>query len=187
MRHTGWWPDYQLRFFRKGVVSWSEQIHAQPIIADNATTAKLAADETIALLHHNYANTHDYIARLNRYTDIEAEQKKPQVATDFSISHSSLLRDFADDFFRRLFAFQGYKDGVRGFYLSVMQAAYQMTVKMKLFDLLGNQDKADVSDTKQLVQDLRHFRKELNYWIHDLELQESHGLARWWIKLKRKL
>lgn len=187
MQHTGWWPDYQLRFFRKGVVSWSEQIHAQPLLAKNATTTKLPADEMNALIHHNYANTHDYIARLNRYTDIEALQKKAQSAPDFSISHSSLLHDFADDLFRRLFALQGYRDGVRGFYLSIMQAAYQMTVKMKLFDLLGNQSKTDVSDTKRFLQDLRHFQKELNYWIHDLEVQESRGVHKWWIKLKRKL
>src|SRR5260370_19769528 len=27
---TGWWPDYQIRFFRKGKVTWSDVIHSKP-------------------------------------------------------------------------------------------------------------------------------------------------------------
>src|SRR3990167_10491448 len=27
IKHSGWWPDFQIRFFRKGKVSWDDQIH----------------------------------------------------------------------------------------------------------------------------------------------------------------
>ena len=31
LRHARWWPDYNIRFFRKGKVSWDEVIHAVPM------------------------------------------------------------------------------------------------------------------------------------------------------------
>lgn len=186
MRHTGWWPDYQLRFFRRGRVSWSKQIHARPLLAAGTKTQKLPAEEGLALIHHNYNSTSDYLSRFARYTDIEAEQKLT-VEPKAQFSSSGLLKDFADDFLRRLFAEQGYRDGVRGFYLSVMQAAYQMTVKMKMFDLMGNSAAADQSNPKQLLLDLRSFQKELNYWINEAQLQGATGIRKWWFRLKRKI
>lgn len=186
MQHTGWWPDYQLRFFPRGIVSWSKQIHAKPIIADDVKVEFLEAEPSYALLHHNYANTHDYLDRFNRYTDIEAEQKLEN-ATEFAISPSTLLQAFSGDLMRRLFSERGYKDGVRGLYLSVMQAAYQMTVQMKLFDLLGNKEQLEKQQTKELIGDLRRFQKELHYWINDMRAHESRGLLRLIARLRRKI
>ncbi len=186
MQHTGWWPDYQLRFFKKGLVSWGTQIHSPATIKKGCKIEYLAPSEELAILHHNYKNTKDYINRLDRYTDIEAEQKQALVQNDFVISNSSLLRVFSDDWFRRFFAQEGYKDGVRGFYLSLMQAIYQMTVQMKIFDQLDNQQKLEKNDQTELLKNLRHFQKELNYWVKDLEIKEKNGLIRLLAILKRK-
>ncbi len=186
MKHTGWWPDYQLRFFKKGLVSWGSKIHAKPLIADGHQSNALEAKEDWAILHHNYQDTKDYLLRFDRYTDIEAEQKKAEIGDKFSISQTTLLKVFSDDWLRRYFAQEGYKDGVRGFYLSLMQAAYQMTVQMKIFDRLSNHEKLELDNQKNLIKDWRHFQKELNYWISDLELKEKKGLNRFWFSLKRK-
>jgi glycosyltransferase involved in cell wall biosynthesis len=186
MQHTGCWPDYQLRFFRNGLVSWPKEIHSQPIIKNNLKPLFLAAKEDLAILHYNYENTQAYLERFNRYTDIEAEQQLAKEGDSFSISSSSLLKKFSDDWLRRFFAKDGHQDGVRGFYLSTMQAAYQMTVQMKMFDLLKNQTKFEKNDQQTLVKDLRHFQKELNYWINDLEIKENNGLKRFYAILKRK-
>jgi len=187
MQHTGWWPDYQLRFFKKGLVSWGEKIHSQAIIKNDCKVEFLEAKEEWAILHHNYKDTKDYINRLDRYTDIEAEQRLPLVKDNFTISSSSLLKAFSDDWLRRFFAQDGYKDGVRGFYLSLMQAIYQMTVQMKIFDQLDNQKKLEKDDQFELLKNLRHFQKELNYWVRDLEIKEKTGLQKLVAILKRKL
>lgn len=183
MKHTGWWPDHQLRFFKNGLVSWPEKIHSEPIIKDDFEPNHLEAKEELAILHYNYNNSREYIDRLNRYTDIEAEQK---MTSSFSISSSSLLKNFSDDLFRRFFAENGYKDGVRGFYLSIMQAAYQMTVQMKIFDKLGDKKELEKNNQEKLIKDLRHFQKDLNYWINDLEIKEKTGLNRFIAIIKRK-
>lgn len=186
IKHTGWWPDYQLRFFKNGLVSWSKKIHAQPIIKDGYKANFLEAKEELAILHHNYKNIKDYLSRFDRYTDIEAEQRVEKMDENFSISASSLLKTFSDDWFRRLFDQEGYKDGTRGFYLSTMQAAYQMTVQMKIFDRLGNQENLEKKDQKAFLNDLHRFQRELNYWINNLEAKEKTGLAKFYCILKRK-
>ncbi|AKM81440.1 MAG: Glycosyl transferase family 2 [Candidatus Pacebacteria bacterium GW2011_GWF2_38_9] len=187
MQNTGWWPDYQLRFFKNGLVSWGTKIHAKPEIKAGSRVVILEAKEDLAILHHNYKDTKDYLARFDRYTDIEAEQKAEELKDNFSISQSGMLKAFSDDWFRRFFDKQGYKDGVRGFYLSLMQAAYQMTTQMKTFDLLGNKNSLEKDSRQLLIKDLRHFQKELNYWINDMEIKEKNGLTKLVIVLKRKL
>ncbi|MBU1033795.1 glycosyltransferase family 2 protein [Patescibacteria group bacterium] len=187
MQNTGWWPDYQLRFFKNGLVSWGTKIHAKPEIKAGSRVVILEAKEELAILHHNYKDTKDYLARFDRYTDIEAEQKAEELKDNFSISQSGMLKAFSDDWFRRFFDKQGYKDGVRGFYLSLMQAAYQMTTQMKTFDLLGNKNNLEKDNRQLLIKDLRHFQKELNYWINDMEIKEKNGLTKLVIVLKRKL
>jgi len=186
MAHTGWWPDYQLRFFKNGLVTWGKEIHGSAIIKDGSKAEFLEAKAEWAILHHNYKDTQEYLERLNRYTDIEAEQKLIKDGDNFSISSSSLLKVFSDDWLRRFFALDGYKDGTRGFYLSMMQAAYQMTVQMKIFDKLNNQEKFEKNNQQILLKDLRHFQKDLNYWINDLESKEKRGLNKWFFILRKK-
>lgn len=187
MKHTGWWPDYQLRFFKNGLVSWGNKIHSEAQITDGYKASVLEAKEELAILHHNYKDTKDYLLRFDRYTDIEAEQKVAEIAGQFSISQNTLLQVFSDDWLRRYFAKEGYKDGVRGFYLSLMQAVYQMTVQMKIFDHFDNQKSLEKDNQRNLIKGLRCFQKELNYWIRDVEIKQSKGFARIWMILKRKL
>lgn len=187
MQHTGWWPDYQLRFFKKGLVTWSDTIHSRPLINGKNQTEFLEARGDLAILHHNYQDTRDYLARFDRYTDIEAIQKSEVVGNDFIISNSTLLQSFSDDFLRRFFQKEGYLDGARGFYLSIMQAAYQMTVQMKIFDLLGNKADLEKNHQDRLANDLHRFKKDLNYWIGDFEINQKNGIAKLFAIIRRKL
>lgn len=191
MAHTGWWPDYQLRFFRNGAVSWQEQIHSQPLLHDKPLHKQkqflefLPSVTALALIHHNYNGVSDYLSRLNRYTDIEAtQQPKPE---GLEISSNSLLASFKDDWFRRFFAKQGYLDGPRGFYLSLMQAIYQMTTQMKLWGRLDYANQHQRQDPTSLVRDLRLFEKELHYWVSDIEIQQAKQPKKALLQLKRKL
>jgi glycosyltransferase involved in cell wall biosynthesis len=57
VRYTNWWPDYQLRFFPKGSVRWSDKVHTLP-------TASIEIDyleptEANAIIHHNYSSVTD--------------------------------------------------------------------------------------------------------------------------------
>ena len=73
---AGWWPDYQLRLFKKGAVVWSDKIHSVPKTKGN--TDKLAPREDYAILHYNYQTVEQFIERLNRYTSHEARQRQEE-------------------------------------------------------------------------------------------------------------
>ena len=71
MAHTAWWPDYQLRFFRNGMITWGEKIHAQPLYKGELIKkdkldifknkiAILEKNENLAIIHHNYSDLNEY-------------------------------------------------------------------------------------------------------------------------------
>jgi (heptosyl)LPS beta-1,4-glucosyltransferase len=188
MQHTAWWPDYQLRFFKKGVITWSEEIHAQPLLngkeVKRENVAILENKEDLAIIHHNYDSVKEYLERFNRYTDIEAEQKKTE---NFSISATALFKTFKDDLFTRFFKREGYKDGAHGLYLSIAQGLYQMTTQMKIWGSFNNDSQLEKTSQEELINTFKEFQKELDFWIKDLEIKEKKGLAKIWAQLKRKI
>ena len=52
LKHSRWWPDYNIRLFKKGAVSWNEVIHAAPMTVGKGI--EVEADEDLAIIHHHY-------------------------------------------------------------------------------------------------------------------------------------
>ena len=52
VRHARWWPDYNIRFFKKGCVQWSDEIHLPPQTKGQGWD--LPPQEEYALIHHHY-------------------------------------------------------------------------------------------------------------------------------------
>src|SRR5258708_5586692 len=70
MEKTGWWPDYQLRFFKRGQAEWTDKVHTPPIT--HGKVVQLPAKDELAIIHHNYQTVAQYVERLNRYTTVQA-------------------------------------------------------------------------------------------------------------------
>lgn len=177
---TGWWPDYQLRLFRKDHVEWSDQIHSVPIT--RGEVKELPAREDSALLHHNYQSVEQFVDRLNRYTSVQSKQATDKKVT---ITASSLLEAFQDDFLRRFFQNKGIEEGVHGAALSLLQSFYQTVVQMKTWEKQGFAQPS--LDPRDSLATLQKFRKELAYWISDWQVHHTTGLANLWWRLRRKL
>jgi len=175
MRHTGWWPDYHRRFFKKGKLTWDEKIHSIP--KTKGKVGSLPAEEKLALRHENIVTVKDYIDRLNHYTSIEAKQ---------NISDSNAkdaYQSFFDDFLRRYFAQQGYLDYQHGAYLSLVQSFYQFLTSMKQWEKHGKSNRQ-----VELEPVLRRFSRDLKYWLADKHINESHNfLEKWYWQVRRKL
>jgi hypothetical protein len=70
-----WWPDYQLRFFRRGTVSFRDvRLHEPPPAASGARVRWMPLAREAALVHFNYTTVSDFVERLNRYTNVEAQR-----------------------------------------------------------------------------------------------------------------
>src|SRR3989344_5243345 len=156
IKHTGWWPDYQIRFFKKGAVSWSNKIHGVPITKGKGTD--LDPIEKLSIIHYNYQSIEQYLNRLNRYTSIFAKEL-------FLENQRFLLRDLFEkpsrEFVNRFFVGEGFKDGVHGLALSFLQSFSELITYLKLWELEKfREEKISLLDTDKYLgkeYELKHF------------------------------
>ncbi len=165
IKHTRFWPDYNIRFFKKGMVSWNEVIHAVPM------TQGLGADipdkEEYALVHHNYEGVDQFIERMNRYTKVQSEEL---MKNGYVFAWRDLITKPLNEFLSRYFAGEGYKDGIHGLAISLLQALSELTLYSKVWQKQGFKEgeikKKDVSaEFDKGIRDLKWWmRKKLSFW-----------------------
>lgn len=188
IKHAHWWPDYQLRLFQKGSVTWSDEIHSIPITTGEV--AELPAQENLSLIHHNYQTIHQFIERLNRYTEITAKNKTsispPSSANLINSSGLVSLKTFFNEFLSRFFADEGYRDHEHGLSLSLLQAFYELVVKLKAWEKTGFEHHE--TSFNLWLKDLRNFQTDLNFWIADYRVKYAGNfLTKAFWRLRRKL
>ncbi len=123
VEHSRWWPDYQVRLFKKESVTWPTKIHQQPTI--EGTVYELSPKEQNAILHHNYDSIDDFITRMMRYSKIEAHEKIEK-KSEYHLKEAT--QTAVSEFVSRYFAGEGYKDGMLGFMLAILQLFYSFLV-----------------------------------------------------------
>lgn len=129
IRHTNWWPDRQIRFFKKGRVSWDARIHSYPKVEGNLLN--LSAKEEFAIEHYGYHTISEFIERQNRYSGIEAANRleKGEKFSWFNFFWWP-IREFLVRYIKHL----GFLDGFYGFALSYLMAIYKITVQIKMWE-----------------------------------------------------
>lgn len=163
IRHSRWWPDYQVRLFKKDKVTWPKIIHRQPKVTGSCYTVE--AREELALLHHNYQNIDEYLSKFRRYAKYEA---KEIYDSKMDLTFSNAIKKALNEFISRYFAGEGYKDGSQGLVLAFLQMFYYLIVyfyylEMKKFKIEGE------------IKEEEFFRKGLKetlYWKKKKNLLE---------------
>ncbi len=114
MRHSGWFPDYVLRLFRRDKAYFSSDVVHERVICD-APVERLSE----ALIHHPVLRLEDALSRMDRYSTAGAER----------IVASGRKVWFVTGIFRGYWAFVrtyilqlGFLDGREGFLLAVANA-----------------------------------------------------------------
>lgn len=130
IKHTNFWPDRQIRFFKKGRVRFSSVIHSYPKVLGKVLD--LEAKEELSIQHYPYRNVEEYLQRIKRYSDIESKNRY-NLGERFSIFNLFYLPLY--DFIRRYIKHMGFLDGWRGLVLSILQAYYYILVEIKIFKL----------------------------------------------------
>jgi glycosyltransferase involved in cell wall biosynthesis len=68
MRSSGWYPDHQIRLFRKGCVEWSAGHHRPPrVTSGNDRLMRLDPPDCLHIHHANYASLAEFVERQTRY------------------------------------------------------------------------------------------------------------------------
>lgn len=132
MEHSRWWPDYLVRFFKKGKVEFSKEIHIPP--QTKGKGIKLEVTEENALIHYNFQTISQYLERLDRYTDI---QTGILLKNGYQFAWGDLITKPAGEFLSRFFAGEGYKDGIHGLALALLQAFSELVLYLKMWEKQG--------------------------------------------------
>lgn len=155
IEHSRWWPDYLVRFFKKGKVKFSDKIHLPPRAMGEGK--KLAMAEENALIHHNFQSVSQYLERLNRYSDIQANE----LARDgYKFVWQDILVRPSHEFFSRFFAGEGYQDGLHGLALALLQAFSELAVYLKVWE----QNKFKAEKIEEYDGVVREIVNDLLFW-----------------------
>ena len=176
MQHSGWWPDYQVRLFKKSAVRWSGKIHEQPTVSGKVQD--FSANPDIAISHSNYNSFTEYFEKFQRYTDSEAMS-----LVETSVSADTILTTFFEEFFRRYYAQLGWKDGLHGTSLTFLQSFYQITVQLKMWEKTGFNKQTTAISSGVIWKILSDWR----YWEADRQMRLNTGFSRFYWRLRKKL
>ena len=180
MKHTGWWPDYNIRFFKKGCVLWNEVIHAVPITS--GIGVDLPAERDLAIVHNHYSSIEEYITKMNRYTTVQARLLRKE---GVKFSWKQLLSKPTSQFLTRFFAQEGYKDGLHGLSLSLLQAFSELVLYLKLWQK-GKFERRQIS-LEQVETELKRNKKQIVWWLFEEKIKKSPFFTKLWLKVQRKL
>ena len=114
MRHSGWFPDYVLRLFRRGKARFSDDLVHERVVCVG-TVARL----TEHLAHHSVTRLEQAISRVDRYSTAGAEML---IASGRRVSFARGITHGIWSFFRAYVLRLGFLDGHAGFLLAVANA-----------------------------------------------------------------
>lgn len=131
MRYGGWYPDRQIRLFKRGVGRFKEvPLHEHIELCKDARVGLLSAD----LKHYTYPGIGHFIRKADQYTTIEAEtlvmSNRAPKALALSLLFAVPLK-FAEVYVWK----QGWRDGLHGFVGATMMAFRVFMRHVKIWEM----------------------------------------------------
>lgn len=127
IRHCGWWPDYSLRLYRKGIGRFLDRFVHESVVV-NGPTGKLKSP----MVHKTYRDVSDYLGRMQRYSTLAAKEMLNQ-GRNVGITDVLLRPPFT--FFKMFVLQRGFLDGTSGVILSILSASYTLAKYAKLWEM----------------------------------------------------
>lgn len=171
IQHSLWWPDYQLRLFKRGKGRFENASVHKPIKVDGEI-----GQLNESLIHENYQTISQYLYKMDKiYTEVEASRI---IDSGKEIKWTDAIRFPANDFLKTFFLQKGYKDGLHGLVLSILQAFYMEVVFAKVWEKQGFKEVNSPSFLKNVASELSIVRKDINYWIRSSFIEEEKNLLK---------
>jgi (heptosyl)LPS beta-1,4-glucosyltransferase len=176
MKHSRWWPDFNLRLFKKGFVSWNEMIHGVPVTM--GAGGDFEAKEDFAIEHFHYDSVEQYVERMNRYTSVQADLKAQE---GYKFRWRDIIQKPVNEFLSRYFFGEGYRDGLHGLALSLLQGFSEFVLYLKIWQ--AEKFKVKELEVKEVVEFMREQEKDIHFWQSDLLFKKEGKLLD---RIKRK-
>jgi glycosyltransferase involved in cell wall biosynthesis len=114
MRHSGWWPDYVTRLFRRGAARFSDDVVHERVIVEGKTGTLRER-----IMHETFIDLDELLQKMNNYSSLAAQEMR----------HGGRKAGLTGAVLRGLWAFirtyllrGGFLDGREGFMLAVATA-----------------------------------------------------------------
>ncbi len=157
IQHAGWYPDYQLRLFRKGKGEFAKK-HVHEMLSLEGEPGTFSGD----LMHLNYESVSQFLDKMIRiYTTSEAQHL---INNGYEFKLSDSIKMPTQEFLRRFFLQKGYKDGAHGLILSLLMSFYHLVVFAKLWEINKFKD-SEENSLLIFEEEFRNVKKEVDYWV----------------------
>ncbi len=130
IRHSGWYPGYVVRLFRKEAARFDDSLVHEGLRV-NGPVGRLRHP----LLHLTDPDLFHYMVKFNRYTRLAARQEKLRGR---SFSLWKLLTHPPHTFIKMYLLRSGFRDGVQGWMLALLSSAYVFFKYAKLWEMERN-------------------------------------------------
>lgn len=177
IQHGLWWPDKQIRLFRRGKGSFP-CVHIHEYIRIEGTVGELVEP----YIHYNYESIHQYLIKIDRTSSSEAISL---TESKYQLAWYDAIRFPVSDFIKIYFAEGGYKDGLHGLVLALFQAFYSFCTFAKKWEM----EKFEERDIQlpAVTEELNNRGKEIAYWTLTASMSDSKNMISNIInKIKRK-
>jgi glycosyltransferase involved in cell wall biosynthesis len=126
-RKGGWYPEYRVRLFRKEVTTWGgKDPHEKAIV--NGSIGKLSGE----LQHYTYRCMSEQLNRLHGYATIAAQEDHSRGRR---FRFASLILNPCFRTFKFYVLKKGYREGMAGFIVAVIEGYYTFLKYAKLWEL----------------------------------------------------
>lgn len=167
IRHGLWWPDKQLRLFKKGMGAFPQK-HVHEYIEVQGKTDTLSA----SFVHYNYDNVYQYLQKM-QVVYIPSEVAKYESA-NYQARWQDAIRFPLSDFLKIYFAQLGYKDGLHGLVLALLQSFYSFLIFVTLWERQKfAQQKITLSN---VTSEFSQSGKEVAYWMDTARLKDTRNM-----------
>ena len=119
--------DYQLRFFIREGTEWPPYVHTFPKV--QGRVEKLEAGRQACLLHLMDETMHEYVDKMNLYTDNEVEKKSAKGYGLWALLWRPTWR-----FLKKYFLDGSFRMGKRGLVRAMLAAVYQFVLVAKIME-----------------------------------------------------
>ncbi len=165
IHHAGWAPDYQLRLFRKGKGLFEKE-HVHESISIDGKIGKIRA----AILHHNYDSIAQYLKKMIVYAENEANEK---IRNGYVFNWKDALWMPQSEFLSRYFAREGYKDGLHGLVICLLQSVYHFTIFCYLWEKNNFPEKTEEEVVSEIDSETNKLMKTTGFWMTKLKIERT--------------
>lgn len=166
IEHTGWYPDRQLRFFRKGKGQFPEK-HVHEMVKIDGKIGHLEND----LIHMSYESMYQFMQKaIGIYIPNEADQL---IKNGYRFDWRDAIRMPTKEFISRFFAREGYKDGLHGLILSMLMAFYHLLIFATIWEKKGFEKIENKDFVRETEEEFKKSYKDLFFWIDSEKIKST--------------